>query len=121
VPPDGLDPGGRKAWDRVVPVLAEMGILCEVDAEALALYCHTTSVSERAWGAVAKEGLTITSITGVERPHPAATIAHRADQLRLQIMAEFGMTPSSRSRVRVESQPRDALADFLGKKESKHV
>ena len=119
--PEGLDPHEQRAWDRVVPVLAGMGVLAEVDGEALRLYCHACSVSERAWAEVEKDGLMLISITGVPRPHPAAAIAHRADQLRLAILPEFGMTPSSRSRVQVESQPRDALADFLGKKESKHV
>jgi P27 family predicted phage terminase small subunit len=103
-------------WDRIVPGLVESGVVVELDGDALALYCETTSRARQAWDEVMKDGLTVTSITGVQRPHPAAAIAHRADQLRLQLMAEFGLTPSSRAHVKADATPRDALADFLGRK-----
>jgi P27 family predicted phage terminase small subunit len=116
-PPADLDPKGREAWDRIAPKLAELGVLTEVDGEALALYCKNYAIACRAEGQIKRYGVTVKE-GSVRRPNPAVAIAHRAHQIMTSILTEFGLTPSSRSRVKVDATPRDALGDFLARRKA---
>jgi len=113
MPPDDLDATGRAAWDRLAPMLSRLGLLTEADGEALALYCRAAQVAARAEAQVRRYGLSMKDGAGGRRPNPAVAMAERARRDMLAVLTEFGLTPSSRSRVKVEAPPRDALADFL--------
>jgi P27 family predicted phage terminase small subunit len=115
-PPEILDEEGVRQWHRFAPVLARMGVLKESDADALALYCEHYSRWVVATKEIRKYGLTSVCGTGGEKVAPAVGIARESMAAMLKLLAEFGCTPSSRSRVRVEAEgPKDDLAEFLGK------
>jgi P27 family predicted phage terminase small subunit len=98
--PEHLDAIAREEWDRVAPLLEEMGILGSIDRAALAGYCSAYSVWVRAEAKMGKSGrLVIVGATGALVANPYIRIATQAlDQMR-KFMVEFGMTPSSRSRI----------------------
>jgi P27 family predicted phage terminase small subunit len=112
-PPDHLDKLGRQEWARICELLASMGIGSKADAPALMLYCTSYSKWLRARGDIAKHGLTVLSKHGL-RANPAVNIELTTARLMKDLLVEFGLTPSSRSRIKTTSEkPRDALEEFL--------
>ena len=108
VMPDGLDDVGRKAWDALCDSLDALGILSIVDHHALELYCHAYSGYRDAYDKSKQFGQ-ILVIDGKPRRNPAMTEVHqhRAEIMRMQ--AEFGLTPSARSRLVVPGGARKTL------------
>ena len=114
--PDHLDADGREAWDRIVPGLDALGVLTTQDTEALALYCAAYGRWRKANEEVRKGGVTTFSEQGALKINPAVTVAQQAERLMAAILMEFGLTPASRSRVKTDARPHDALADFLARR-----
>lgn len=125
--PDHLDSLARGEWDRLVPILEKMGVLTEADGAALMLYCECYSKWMRARGEIAKRGMliemtrTITSkrgatveTTGKPIANPAVAIEIQTGRMMRELLIEFGLTPSSRSRLKSAAEPPvDDLAEFL--------
>lgn len=114
-PPEILDADARAEWARIAPQLAAMRVLSEVDGAALALYCSHYSRWVQAERVVREKGPVIATGTGSFKVSPHLTIAAAAMQSMLKILAEFGATPSSRSRVKAadQAEPEDELTAFL--------
>ena len=114
-PPTYLDPVARSEWDRMVPGFTAAGVLALVDGAALALYCQHFSRWRAAEEEVTKTGLVRETNLGGLKINPAVAIAQKAQESMLRILAEFGGTPSARSRLSVNSSEpkRDALSEFL--------
>jgi P27 family predicted phage terminase small subunit len=114
--PSHLDAVAKAEWRRVVPLLAQCGLLTSIDRAALAAYCQCWARWIEAERTVAKEGSLIEASSGYLMPHPCLAIAHRAVCQMQNFMTEFGMTPSARSRVAAGAPPSaadpfDALLD----------
>lgn len=117
--PDWLDDTARAEWDRLLPELADAGVLARVDGAALTLYC----VAYSRWR-VANEDIQINGIlteTGLGgfKKSPAVEVAQQAEAQMARLLAEFGATPAGRGRVKVpEKPPEDPLAAFLNKRKA---
>ena len=96
--PDWIGPIALEHWKELATVLDGLGVLTTGDGPALAVLCD------------AFERMQIEE-TGTARSRA------RADYVRL--LLEFGLTPASRSKVKVAEQPADALGDFLKSKRQK--
>jgi P27 family predicted phage terminase small subunit len=114
--PDHLDAAGREAWARIVPKLDALGVLTEMDGEALALYCGAYSRWRKATEEIRTGGVTTFTGQGSLKSNPAVAVASQCERLMAAILIEFGLTPSSRSRVKTDAKPQDALADFLSRR-----
>lgn len=94
-------------WNRIAPLLAAVGLLTHLDRTAIGCYClhvgHLLSAQEM----LARDGMTVTSPTGIERPSPHWYIAAKATAMVLQWGSEFGLSPSSRGRLNVDMIPAD--------------
>jgi P27 family predicted phage terminase small subunit len=114
--PKHLDKNARVEWKRVSSELAAAGLLTIVDRAALAAYCAAWSRWANAEEQVQKFGAVIKSPkSGFPIQNPYVGIANTAlDQLR-RFAAEFGMTPSSRSRIHVADGPTstDPFTEFM--------
>jgi P27 family predicted phage terminase small subunit len=100
--PDFLDDEARAEWFRTVPVLQEMGLLSRADRSALAAYCTAYSRWVQAEALVKKLGVIVKSPEkGFPMKSPYLTVADQALEIMRKLMVEFGLTPSSRSRIRV--------------------
>ena len=98
--PEGLSDEAQKQWSRVAPMLEQAGILTEIDADALELYCEAYARWRHANAQIAKFGVVVKSPNAnfpIQSPYLA--ISNKAFEQMRQIIAEFGMTPSSRTRV----------------------
>ncbi len=113
--PDWLDTEARAEWNRVTVELTDMGMLTLADRAALAAYCTAWSRWVEAEAMVKKFGTIVKSPErGFPMKSPYLSIADQALETMRKLMVEFGLTPSSRSRIRVpEGNAEDELTQFL--------
>ena len=115
-PPDGLDDEALLEWNRIVPELRAMGVLSRADRPALAAYCTAWSRWRNAEAQVRKHGPIVKSPDkGFPMKSPYLTIADQSMEAMRKFLVEFGLTPSSRSRVRLPAacDPDDPLERLL--------
>lgn len=120
--PAHMSARGREAWDYVVMVLDRMGVLTEADALAVELMCEARADWLSARSAIAAAGgetyESINEQTGAVliKAHPAVAMRNDASRRLQSLLAEFGMTPSSRSRVSAAegAGEADPAAEFFG-------
>ncbi len=85
-----------------LPELLSLGLLTSIDRAALAAYCQAWGRWVEAEEALKKHGVVVRSPNGFPIQSPYLAIANKArDQMR-SMLTEFGMSPSSRSRVVAE-------------------
>ena len=111
-------------WKRITATLAPMNTLTQADGAALSIYCVAYSrwlearkvIEER--GALidttkktTKKGTVINNPRGVVKTNPACLVAAEAEATMLRVLAAFGLTPSDRSKVKVE-RPTSKLDKF---------
>lgn len=100
-PPEFLDAIAREEWQRVRKELHDLGLLTAVDRSALAAYCVSYSRWVQAEEAIKSQALMVKNGEAIG-PNPFIAIANRAMEQMMRAAAEFGMTPSARTRVRTE-------------------
>lgn len=114
--PKHLNKAAKSEWKRVSGELAAQGLLTTVDRAALAAYCASWSRWVDAEENLHKFGAVIRSPkSGFPIQNPYVGVANTAlDHLR-KFASEFGMTPSSRSRINVDAPKKseDPFADFM--------
>lgn len=96
--PTWLDAEGRAEWRRVVPQLEALGILSEIDGAMLADYCAAHSLAIRATKKYQRQGPSV-KINGQVQRHPMIKVAQEARAQARLLAGEFGLSPSSRSRI----------------------
>ena len=84
--------------------LSPLGLFTELDRAALAGYCTAWARYVEAEEALKKFGTVIMSPNKIPMQSPYLSIANRAMDQMLKFLIEFGMTPSSRTRVTAAKQ-----------------
>lgn len=111
MPPPELNDDAKVEWGRVSDELYALGLLTGVDRAALAAYCQAYGrwmQAERAIAEMAKRdpltgGLMIKTTNGNAIQNPLIGTANKAMTDMVRFAAEFGMTPSARSRIQAEA------------------
>jgi P27 family predicted phage terminase small subunit len=112
--PRHLDKIAKKEWRRMARELHKLGLLTALDTTALAGYCVAYSTWVMATEKIQKHGVLIKTPNGYPVQSPFLQIANRAASEMRTWLVEFGMTPSSRSRVTVEpKEDKDPFEEFL--------
>lgn len=113
--PRHLNDEGKREWRRIVNVLLEMGLYTVVDRAALAMYCQAWGRWVEAERKLDKEREVLTSkATGNMYQNPWLHVANKAWEQMRKILAEFGLTPSSRARLSVSGGGKEpSLAEIL--------
>ena len=114
--PEMLGDEARAEWFRISQALQEMGILTKADRSALAAYCMAYGRWVEAEENVKRFGTIVKSPNkGFPMKSPYLTVADQAMENMRKFLVEFGLTPSSRSRIKVpDAAPLDELDQFLG-------
>jgi P27 family predicted phage terminase small subunit len=105
--PSHLDAGAKREWKLIVPELERLGLIAKIDKAALAIYCVAYSRWEAAEKELKKLGLdalTFKTPSGYTQTSPLLQISNKAQEQIKSSMADFGMSPSARSRVSVTLQ-----------------
>jgi P27 family predicted phage terminase small subunit len=84
--------------------LRALGLLTELDRSAFLMLCQSYGRMREAQETIEREGFSVKGSRG-ERKHPALTVLHQAETFFLKMAGEFGMTPSSRSRISISPPP----------------
>jgi P27 family predicted phage terminase small subunit len=113
--PGFLNEEARAEWFRCATILNDMGLLSPAYRSALAAYCVVYSRWVHAEEQVLKYGTIIKSPDkGFPLISPYLIVANQSLEQMRKFMVEFGLTPSSRSRIRVpEGSQADELDEFL--------
>lgn len=106
-PPAFLSDDAKVEWGRVIDTLYKAGLMTELDRGALAAYCQAYgrwAQAERALARMAEKdelnrALMVKTVSGNAINNPLVGIANKAMADMMRYAAEFGMTPSARSRV----------------------
>jgi P27 family predicted phage terminase small subunit len=89
-------------WEWLIAQLSTMGIATKADQTVLEMICLEYALKLEAEGHIARDGMTTTDDKGVVRKSPYVTIAAEAKRQLHRLLTEVGLTPSSRSRLKVE-------------------
>lgn len=106
-PPTHLSDDAKVEWGRVCSILYRAGLMTDVDRAALAAYCQAYgrwAQAERALARMAAQdqlnsALMVKTVSGNAINNPLVGIANKSMADMVRYAAEFGMTPSARSRV----------------------
>lgn len=130
-PPEHLSDEALEEWERMAGVLHNLGLLYDVDRAALAAYCQVYGrwvQAEKALAVDAKNdpsrhGLVSKTSNGNLVQNPLVGTANKAAQDLMKYAAEFGMTPSARTRLSVNpgDKKKSKFAGLLGVGEGKKV
>ena len=118
-PPAHLNEDAKAEWFRIEDELDAIGILSGLDRSALGAYCQAYGRWSQAERALSKmknnaDGLIIKTVSGNMIQNPLVGVANKAMADMVRYAAEFGMTPSSRSRITTSEQiEADPAAEFL--------
>ena len=105
--PVHLDGRARTKYAEMAEMLARYGVMTELDSGALARYAVIWCRWVDAEDALKRVGPTVTTVAGNLIQNPHLSLANRCLSQLAQIESEFGLTPSSRTRVRAVSPPRE--------------
>jgi P27 family predicted phage terminase small subunit len=104
-PPATLSKGGISEWQVLAPIAHQLGTLCVADVQAFSMLCETLATERTARETVAIQGMTVPTLDGGRKSHPAVKVMETARGQALRLFTEFGMTPRSRNYVTAAPMP----------------
>lgn len=115
--PDRLSESARAIYDDWAAKLSASGIGTDLDSDALAMAAMSYDAYLEAASRVAQTGAVWLEKGEGTIPKfvysPYWSVMNREWKKVLALMAEFGMTPSSRSRVKTDKKPKSKLDEFI--------
>jgi len=114
-PPNHLDAPAQAKFTEMAELLARHGVMTELDIGALARYVVIWRRWIEAEGEVKRRGPVVKTSNDNIIQNPFLSVANKCLAQMHQIEAEFGLTPSSRSRIRMAEpvEKADPFEDFL--------
>lgn len=103
----------QRFWRTIAQELDGAGLLTHADGPALELMAMHYALAVQAFALVQAEGIYTASGAGTLKGHPAAQVFRDNSAAFRQYAAEFGLTPSSRARLRVAANDEPTLAEIL--------
>lgn len=105
LPPEHLSETALAHWDATVKELRSAGLMTNLDITALAMYCEAYATWVEASEKVRLTGTVVKHPTnGFPMQSPYLAVANKAFEQMRAMLTEFGMTPSSRTRVNTTSE-----------------
>lgn len=125
-PPGHLDVYGLEEWTRIAEGLSIMGVLSSIDQQTLAAYCAAYSRWRLAEEELNKlkasnplSALVLKTVSGNWIQQPLIGIANTAARDMVRYAAEFGLTPSARARLAIDTVTASSKFDGLIKANGK--
>jgi P27 family predicted phage terminase small subunit len=116
-------------WNSIVPVLLRLGVLTELDGKALAAYCFSYARWQEAEKIVRERGMLIEEpivsretgeiLSSKFKKNPMISVSSDALKMMKAYLAEFGLTPATRSKLKIEPPgEEDPFEAYLARKNS---
>ena len=99
--PAWLEPEAKKEWKRLAPTLEAAGVLTMADITAFAGYCQAYARWREAEEFITQHGSIFKTPSGYVQQVPQVSIAQQNLKIMQSFCAEFGLTPSTRTRIAV--------------------
>lgn len=121
--PDWLEEDAKEEWNRLARQMEQLGTLTEVDMASFAGYCQAYARWKEAEEFISKHGSIVKTPSGYWQQVPQVSIAQRYLKIMNRHCEQFGLTPSSRSRLTVDNsvEETDEMELLLLKGGSKNV
>ena len=97
--PSWLLPEAKKEWKRLAASLEAMGVLTMADLTAFAGYCQAYARWKEAEEFITQHGTIVKTPSGYWQQVPQVSIAQTYLKIMNKFAEQFGLTPSSRSRI----------------------
>lgn len=97
--PKWLEPEAKKEWKRLSIEMERIGILTKVDMAAFAAYCQAYARWQEAEKFITEHGTIVRTPSGYWQTVPQVSIAQTYMKIMEKLAEQFGLTPSSRSRI----------------------
>ena len=123
--PKGMGIAAKRHWRRLSHTLTTLGVLTEVDGQALEAACKCAALAEKYWNEVIDNPTVRLPLFDDEGkivawktvPNPCLPAYITTSKTMKSFQIEFGMTPASRVKLRVEKKP-DAEQELPSKEET---
>src|SRR5574337_42546 len=121
--PKGMAKAAQREWRRIVPKLLKLGLLSEIDGKSLSSYCDAVAIIEAARKQIKEHRQYYVShyefkgeiVVGEIKTNPAVADLLKATAMKKSFEIEFGLTPASRTKFKVDKGPAvDPLEELLG-------
>jgi len=109
--PDYLDEEAKNEWKRLVRILRHMKLLTEADYISLGNLCQAYSTMIKAQMKLSESGLLFKTGSGYVQQSPLLGVVNTCMETITRLCREFGLTPSSRSRMQLLSTEREQSSD----------
>lgn len=112
--PDWLSDEAVTEWDRIAPLLVELGLISELDLAALAGYCQayaTFAGAQRVLRMAGSKGYVDFTPNGMRVMSVNFQIANRAEESMRKYLTDFGLSPAARARLRATPQQGSLFPD----------
>ena len=93
--------------------MEQLGILTEVDMTAFAGYCQAYARWKEAEEFISRHGAIVKTPSGYWQQVPQVSIAQTYLRLMNRFCEQFGLTPSSRSRIAADASNSDSDDDLM--------
>ncbi|CAI2424407.1 Phage terminase, small subunit [Serratia fonticola] len=112
--PKHFDKQGKYWFKRMAEELDALGVMSQLDARALELLVEAYTEYRHHCEVLDQEGYSYKTDEGLVKPHPQAAMKADVWKRMRGMLGEFGMTPSSRSKVNTTGPDQvDPMAEFM--------
>jgi len=111
-PPKELSKPARKIWKRLGAQLQTLNLVAEIDEAALAILCQAYATWLELIALAAKDG-PIVRVNNQPVPNPYAVRADKSAEIVRRMLAEFGGSPASRTRLASPATSMPAEAETI--------
>ena len=111
--PAQLSEEAKREWKRISKELDRLGLLTVLDRAALSAYCQAWGRWIEAEQRLRQHGVIVKSPNGFPVQSPYLAVANKAMAQMSKLLVEFGLSPSSRSRIQSPLDDEDD-DEFLG-------
>jgi P27 family predicted phage terminase small subunit len=108
-PPEILKGAALDEWNRVTPLLAEVGLIAKLDRAVVAAYCQAWARWLDCEQKLETEGLIILAPSGYPMFSPYFSASNKALNQMRQMAEQIGLSGSARSRIK--ANPPDGETD----------
>ena len=113
--PKGMGVAAKRHWRRYVHALMQIGVLTKVDGQALEQVCISAALAEKYRNKVLAEPWVLQPVFSKdgaivgheEKENPLLNAYLKCSKMMKAFQIEFGLTPASRTRLKVEKKKDD--------------
>jgi P27 family predicted phage terminase small subunit len=121
--PKVLSKTAKAEFRRLAKLLLDSNVITKIDGNVLALYCIAWERWNKSEGELLKQGEVIKSLTsGFPMQNPWLAVSNKAQLQMASYGGELGLSPSARTKIKVDRSAAEAAADpmsaLLGKIDS---